>query len=265
MTHRRVAAWAFVIAVLLVSWVRVAEVREDILEIRVRGIATDPMTETPVVVLEEVEGGRMLPIWVGVSEAQAIARELEQVKAPRPMTHDLMKAILEDMQATVERVVINDLRNNTYYAEISLSQGDARFLVDSRPSDAIALALRVQAPIFVARRVMEAAGEYEQSHQSTGDRIGRQFGFYPQDLTEALAEYFQVQGMEGVLVSNVRGYSMADRAGLRRGDVILKVEGGVVSDVEQLGSVLLPARAGAVISLDVWRGQETLSVELQSR
>lgn len=265
MTRRSVAVWALAIAVLLVSWVRVGEVREDILEIRVRRIAADPMTNTPVVVLEEVEGGRMLPIWVGISEAQAIARELEQMKTPRPMTHDLMKAILEDMQATVERVVINDLRNNTYYAEISLAQRDARFVVDSRPSDAIALALRVHAPIFVARRVMEAAGEYEQFHQSTRDRIGRQFGFYPQDLTEALAEHFQVEGMGGVLVSNVRSYSVAERAGLRRGDVILKVEGGVVSDVEQLGSVLLPARAGDVISLDVWREEETLSVELQSR
>jgi len=262
--RNRLASAVCGVAVLLVFGVLVGHVQEELLEVRVRGVARDPMTQAPVVVLEEIQGDRLLPIWVGITEAQAIARELEHVKAPRPMTHDLMKSMLESMRATVQRVVISELRDNTYYAEISLTQGDTNFQVDSRPSDAIALAVRVHAPIFAARSVMEAAGEHEGFQQSTREDIGRRFGFYPQDLTDALAEYFNVQGMAGVLVSSVRSNSVADKAGLLRGDVILRVGEGAVGDVEELGKALLAAEAGSVVLLDVWRGEGTLSINLHS-
>ncbi len=265
MRHRSAGTWTFGFAIVLVFGVLAAGGGEDLTEVRVRGVAADPITETPVVVLEDLVGEHVLPIWVGISEARAIAMELGKLKPPRPMTHDLMTAILEGMQGKIERVVIHDLRDNTYYAEISLIRGDERFVVDSRPSDAIALAVRVDAPIFAARRLMEPGAEYGELERSTRDQIAGAFGFYPQELTEALAEYFHVEGKKGLLVSEVLIDTIADEAGLRRGDVILKVSGRPVNDVEELGGILLAAHAGEVIAIDVLRGEEAISVELHPR
>ena len=127
------------------------------LEMKVKGLALDPSTNTPIVILEDLEEERALPIWVGIFEANAIALEMESVPTPRPMTHDLIKNILEGIQAEVSRIVINDLQDNTFYAVIFLSINGTEVTIDSRPSDAIALALRVDAPIFVAKKVLDEA------------------------------------------------------------------------------------------------------------
>lgn len=127
------------------------------LEMKVKGLALDPSTNTPIVILEDLEEERALPIWVGIFEANAIALEMESVPTPRPMTHDLIKNIIEGIQAEVSRIVINDLQDNTFYAVIFLSLNGTEVTIDSRPSDAIALALRVDAPIFVAKKVLDEA------------------------------------------------------------------------------------------------------------
>jgi hypothetical protein len=123
----------------------------------VKGLTVDPLTNMPIVILKDVQGNRALPIWIGNFEANAIALEMERVTPPRPMTHDLIKNILEGMQATVRRIVVNDLKESTFYAQIVLLVGGEEVLIDSRPSDAIALALRVKAPIFVAEKVIDEA------------------------------------------------------------------------------------------------------------
>ncbi len=127
------------------------------LEMKVKGLALDPSTNMPIVILKDLEEERALPIWVGIFEANAIALEMESVPTPRPMTHDLIKNILEETEATVLRIVVNDLKDNTFYAEIFLSLNGNEVSIDSRPSDAIALALRVDAPIYVAKKVLEEA------------------------------------------------------------------------------------------------------------
>lgn len=127
------------------------------LEMKVKGLAIDPSTNMPIVILKDLEEERALPIWVGIFEANAIALEMESVPTPRPMTHDLIKNILEETEATVLRIVVNDLKDNTFYAEIYLSLNGNEVAIDSRPSDAIALALRVDAPIFVAKKVLDEA------------------------------------------------------------------------------------------------------------
>ena len=127
------------------------------LEMKVKGLALDPSTNMPIVILKDLEEEQALPIWVGIFEANAIALEMESVPTPRPMTHDLIKNILEETEATVLRIVINDLKDNTFYAEIYLSLNGNEVAIDSRPSDAIALALRVDAPIFVAKKVLDEA------------------------------------------------------------------------------------------------------------
>jgi uncharacterized protein len=131
------------------------------LEMKVKQLALDPLSNMPMIILRDEEEKRTLPIWVGLPEANAIALELEKVPTPRPMTHDLIKNILESVHATVSKVVVNDLRENTFYAVIHLRLGSADITVDSRPSDAIALALRVEAPIFVDEEVLTKAESVE--------------------------------------------------------------------------------------------------------
>lgn len=119
-------------------------------------VTIDPMSKTPVVILEEQRGGRRLPIWIGVNEARAIAQRLEDVTPPRPNTHDLAQRLVEGLDGAVERVTVTELRESTYYAVIALRAGEGRIEIDSRPSDAIALALRTAAPVFVREALFEA-------------------------------------------------------------------------------------------------------------
>jgi bifunctional DNase/RNase len=129
---------------------------KEFMEVKVMGIVVDPKHSNPVVVLVDLSGQKALPIWIGVFEAEAISRGLEDVVTLRPMTHDLMKQILDTFQVSVTRVVINDLKENTFYANLHLNIGGKELIVDSRPSDAIALAVRVKAPIFITDSVIEA-------------------------------------------------------------------------------------------------------------
>lgn len=129
-----------------------AEVRMEI-----KGLMLDPNTNVPIVVLRDEEGAVFLPIWIGVFEANAIALRLENVATPRPMTHDLLRAALEKLGAHIEKVVISELRESTFYARIHVQRDGDAVEIDARPSDAIALALRSEAPIFVLAPVLAAA------------------------------------------------------------------------------------------------------------
>ena len=129
----------------------------DAIEMFVGGLVLDPNTQAPVVVLKDETGQVTLPIWIGVAEATSIASALKQVPITRPLTHDLMMDIMEELGAQVERVLITDLKDSTYFAELILRVGEKAFVLDSRPSDAIGLAVRAQAPIYVAQQVIDQA------------------------------------------------------------------------------------------------------------
>ena len=131
------------------------------LEMKVRGLALDPLSNMPIIILKDEEDKRSLPIWVGIFEANAIALELEKIATPRPMTHDLIKNILETIEARVLKIVVTDLKENTFFAVLHLRVGETEYTVDSRPSDAIALALRVAAPIYVDEDVVRKAKTLE--------------------------------------------------------------------------------------------------------
>ncbi len=135
-----------------------------ITEMKVRGLMFDPYNNAYIVILRVEDNSEMLPIWVGKSEASAISFALEGVAAPRPMTHDLMKSVLDTVDAKVISVVITDLNDNTYYAKIHLMYEDSEYSIDSRPSDAIALALRTNAPVFANESVLrkQTSAELEQ-------------------------------------------------------------------------------------------------------
>ena len=136
-----------------------------LIKMTVRGIALDPITNMPIIILKDPDERRALPIWVGIFEANAIALELEKVSTPRPMTHDLLKNILEGLGITVKQAIVNDLNENTFYAMIELNHNGGVITIDARPSDAIALALRVNAPIFVTEKVVTAAKNIEVSEE----------------------------------------------------------------------------------------------------
>ena len=131
------------------------------LEMKVRGLALDPMSNMPIIILRDEDDKRSLPIWVGIFEANAIALELEKIATPRPMTHDLIKNIFEAIDARVLKVMVTDLKDNTFFAVLHLQVGETEYTVDSRPSDAIALALRVAAPIYVDEDVVRKAKSIE--------------------------------------------------------------------------------------------------------
>src|SRR5512138_651462 len=142
---------------------RAGEGRTDtmLIEMTIKGLMVDPVTNMPIVILKDKEGDRVLPIWVGIFEANAIALQIENVATPRPMTHDLLRNIITDLDGQVDRVVVCDLKDNTFYAIIHLTVRGERVAIDARPSDAIALALRTRSPILVEESVIDNAKSVE--------------------------------------------------------------------------------------------------------
>ena len=136
-------------------------------EMKIRGLMMDPVTNMPIVLLKESDAETVLPIWVGIYEANAIALEIEKVSTPRPMTHDLLRNLLVGLDAAVLKVVVTELRDDTFYAVIWLDRGGEIISIDSRPSDAIALALRMDCPIFVEDEVLKSSKQAT----SANDRV----------------------------------------------------------------------------------------------
>lgn len=153
------------------------------IEMKIRGLMMDPAANTPIVILKEVDGESMLPIWVGAFEANAIAVEIEKLATQRPMTHDLLKHIVWELGASVKRVVITDLIDSTFFAVIEMTRDGEVLVIDSRPSDAIALALRVDCPIYVRDEVIKNSNSsVAESDQSQSDQ-------WPDDLSRDASEY----------------------------------------------------------------------------
>ena len=128
-------------------------------EMKIRGLMMDPQTNNPIVVLKDVNGTAILPIWVGIYEASAIASEIDKQATPRPMTHDLIRNLLFGLEAAVKKIVVSDLKDDTFYAVIWLERDGELISVDSRPSDALAIALRMDCPIFVDETVLRTSKE----------------------------------------------------------------------------------------------------------
>lgn len=227
------------------------------IEVEVSRVGLDSSSKSPVVVLEDKARTVALPIWIGPAEAQSIAIRLEGIDTPRPLTHDLMKSVLERLGVTLRRVVIEDLREATYYARIVLVQSGEEVEIDSRPSDAIALAIRFGQPIFVAATLL--AG---QNAIDLGDSAGASVtlrGLTVQTLSEKLADHFSLPHGHGVLVSNVAEDAPIE---LRRGDVILEVEGDPVTSVADLRRRLAAAPDG---ELSVQRSGARIRLRFQKR
>ncbi|MCH7824064.1 MAG: bifunctional nuclease family protein [Acidobacteria bacterium] len=146
------------------------------IEMKIKGLMVDPVTNMPIVILKDERDDRILPIWVGIFEANAIALRIEEIETPRPMTHDLLRNLLDSLQVSVKKIVVSELKDNTYFAQIHLDVDGERREIDARPSDAIALALRTEAPIYVEQEVLDQSRSLNEDGQpSDSERLRRWF------------------------------------------------------------------------------------------
>jgi len=239
-------------AVLLVAGVAAAA---GPVEVQVRGVRLDPATGTPVVSLvERGQAARELPIWVGPFEAQAIAAEMQGVPPERPLTHDLMKTIVERLGARLDHVTISDVRDNTYFATLHLATPDGNDLsVDARPSDAIALALRLRGPILVDETIFARASQVAQVPIAA-----HIWGLTIQDMTPAIATFFRKSGGRGVLIADVG--EDAPARDVLRGDVITALDGHDVGSVADLAEIAGGRKPTEPVTLSVRRGHRALTI-----
>src|SRR6266508_606797 len=234
-------------------------------ETKVKTVMVDPASQSPVVVLETVADKKLLPIWIDIPEARAIAIEIEQIKVPRPLTHDLIRNILQGLGATLQRATITDLRNSTYFAIVSLWLKGQEVQIDCRPSDAIAVALRMKAPIFASTQVL-AKSKPVPSKPTRSEQTQKKLGIQAQDLTAELANLLESQQQKGVLVTEVALGSPAMKAGLQRGDIITKANEQVISSATDLESLIQSMKSSSQIKLEVIKKGKptTLVIDLPS-
>jgi bifunctional DNase/RNase len=254
-----VKSTAAIVAVLLLAAVAGGCARRDDhqVEVRVRRIAMDPGAHSPVVLLEDPGSNVALPIWIGAIEAQSIAVQLAGDTPPRPLTHDLVKSMLDRVGVGLRRVLIRDLRDGTYFADIVLERDGTEFMVDSRPSDAIALAVRFGRPIFVERQLF-AREAVVQMREAAGDDVVTVGGVTVQGLSAELARYFDLPAGHGVLVSDVGADGPPT---LHRGDVILEIDGERVLDARDFRAKLRDGSGRA--ALRVQREGDLVDVALE--
>jgi bifunctional DNase/RNase len=248
-------------AALLISLGLVAisnETSPSFVEMEVKGVRLDAIGNSPVVVLADKEAKRALPIWVGLLEANAIDKELRNETSPRPMTHDLLYSILAQTHAKTKEVRIVALKDNTYYAILFLKWNKGVIEVDARPSDAIVIALKSKAPIFVSAKILDEQGIALTSKGVFGER----FGIRVQELTPALASSFNFKEKKGVLVAEVLPGSVSESSGMKAGDIIVKVNSKEVGTVRQFEEMFDSAKPGNSVKILFFRDNKFREVDL---
>jgi bifunctional DNase/RNase len=234
---------------------------KDDLEVTVKGVDVNPAGESSVVVLVDLKGEVALPILIGFSEARAIGLKINEIKTIRPMTHDLINNIFGRLKAKLVRIVINKVEGDIIYSILYLKLKRSEIQSDSRPSDAIALALRAGAPIFVTRGVVKAVG-IELGGSARENRFVMGQGITVQEVTPLLGKYFGLENPEGVLVSDVKPGSPAERAGLKTGDVIIEINGRRFQSLGGFKSILHDIGEGEGFTLLVQRGADSIPLVL---
>ena len=230
-----------------------------VVEMKVKTVLMDPNAHSPVVVLEGVAAKEYLPIWIDLPEARAISMELEQVKPPRPLTHDLIRSLLNGLGAKVNRITITDLLNNTYFATIALAIKGQQSEIDSRPSDAIAVALRMKAPIFVSLQVIEKS-KPPTAPTAEIDQTQRRLGIQAQALTPELAKLMDSRALRGVIVTEVMIGGAAMKADIQRGDIITKLNDKPVPTVATLETIIQNANKAERVKIELIRNGKPVNV-----
>ena len=229
------------------------------IEMEVSGVRMDVLGQNPVVILADKEGKKALPIWIGLLEASAIDRELKNITTTRPMTHDLLHSILGQVHAKVKEVKIVELRDHTYYAKLFLMVDKEMIEVDARPSDAIIMALKSKAPVYVAAKILDDQGISLTREEALGER----YGIRVQELTPALASHFNFKGQKGVLVSEVVSGSASEASGIKAGDIITEVNGKEVGSVQEFEATFDAVVAGSSVKISRFRDDTFQEINLK--
>ena len=238
---------------------------DNAIRVKVKGITIDSLTSKPIVILQDLEQKKVLPIWIGSFEANAIVFGMEHIVPPRPMTHDLIKNILEGVKARVRKIIITNLKNNIFYSVVLLDIKNVEVSVDSRPSDAIALALKVNAPIFVSRDIMDQAKGFKIEPKKSLRNILLQYGLTFQELTPSIAQHFNLTNPKGILISDVSLGSAAELAGIKRGDIIRKISKEDVLTLNDINRIISKGNTKGFILINIERERNFYTFKLKSK
>jgi hypothetical protein len=230
--------------------------QKDLMEVKVYRLIIDPNTMQPVVLLADASGERAMPIWIGPTEASAIQAEMEGAQPLRPMTHDLLERVIQKMNGTVKRIIITHHKENIYYAVIVLEKDRTLIEIDARPSDSIVMALKFKTPILIAKNLFKERALPTGEQGETEDR----YGLSLQELTPMLAESFGFKKGRGVLVSDVKEGSRAEKQGFQRGDIIVEIGGEKVEDVPAMKSAMAKIKPPSKIK--IFRGGTFVTLTL---
>lgn len=250
-----------VVVILLISFLFLLTKKEvfcSFIEMEVKGVRMDVVGQNPVVILMDKYGKKVLPIWIGILEAGAIERELKNIHTPRPMTHDLLHSILVQLKAKVKDVKIVDLKEQTYFAILSLTLNKGVIEIDARPSDAIILALKSKSPILVSSKILEQQG----IAITKGENFAERYGIRVQELTPSLASHFNYKGEKGVLVSEVISGKPGEFSGIREGDIIIKINSKEIETVKGFEEVFDSIKPPTSVNIQIFRDEKLKDIKL---
>ncbi len=207
---------------------------QELLQVKILRLIIDPSSNQPVVFLTDLREERALLVWIGPCEANAMNAEMEGTKHPRPQTHDLLQGVIQKMKGKVQKIIITHSKDGVYYAALVLERDGTTIEIDARPSDSMVLALKAKAPVFAARKLFQEMSVPLKEEKGAED----QYGITAQEMTSSLAQSFAFKLSGGVLVSDVRTGSPAEKDGLQRGDIIAEIGGEAIPDLKSLKTAL---------------------------
>ena len=211
----------------------------ELVRVSIQKLIVDPTTQSPVVALSGPNKKRALFIWIGPAEARAIYAEMQGIKHFRPLTHDLLASVFNQVNGEIYRIVITHAKENVFYATIMIKKDGSFVEIDARPSDSLVMALKFEAPVFVAKSLFEKMSlPLEEKAEIEND-----YGLVLQELTPELSEYLSFGSKRGVMISSIRKGSQAAKDGLETGDIIVDVEGQIIEDELSLKKVFAESKA----------------------
>ena len=239
------------------QWSKVGDISsENLLQVKVHRLIIDPKSEKPVVILTDGNEKQALMIWIDYFEARAIYMERQGVDFKRPLTHDLLERLIQKTHSKINKIIITHVKENTYYAVIELDIDGSSVRIDARPSDSIVMALKFKTPIFVSKKLFkEMAVALEEQPD-----ISEKYGLSIQNLTPELSEYFSFGFTTGVLVTDVRNGSGAEKDGVKNGDIFVSIENHDVEDVISFRKNIVQGQAP--IKAKIFRNRQFLIIQL---